>query len=292
MSGSSGTERILDALLAPEADRLPDRVIDAALADIARTPQRRALRVPWRLTSMTNSLRYAVAVAIVAIVGVGVLAFNSRSPGSGSGTPVPTLTAAPMPTAASTSSPAPSQVAPGIKAWTPYTSAVYGITFGYPDDWRLDSAATRKWQAGDELDNAYPLYADVFVRRDNEIGLGVSQRTAGSDADITSREGLAAWAEANFCDEAIDACETVPDVAMPMCAGKVACLPAVLVPLSDSTTAFIADTENGLVTIVSIFRPDGFPGAAQYGGSVQLLKSILTTMDVWTPEPGQIPAGS
>lgn len=28
------------------------------------------------------------------------------------------------------------------------------------------------------------------------------------------------------------------------------------------------------------------------GGGVQLLKSILTTMDVWTPEPGRIPAGT
>ena len=52
MNGTVDTERILDAFLAPEADRLPDRVIDAALADIARTPQRRALRVPWRFHYM------------------------------------------------------------------------------------------------------------------------------------------------------------------------------------------------------------------------------------------------
>ena len=93
-------------------------------------------------------------------------------------------------------------------------------------------------------------------------------------------------------DDQIDACETVSDVAVPMCVGRVACLPAVLVPLSDSTQAVIADSETGLVTVLSLARPDSFPAAARYGGSVQLLKSILTTMDVWTPEPGQIPSGS
>ena len=119
--------------------------------------------------------------------------------------------------------------------------------------------------------------------------MGVWQQPAGTGADITSREGLAAWAKAHVCDKAVDACKTVPDVAIPMCLGKVACLPALVVPLSDSTTAVFADAETRLVTVVSLGQPDGFPAAARYGGAVQLIKSILTTMDVWTPEPGQIP---
>ena len=123
----------------------------------------------------------------------------------------------------------------------------------------------------------------------DDIAFAVWQQTAGSGDDLESREGLAAWFATNRCDEAVDACETVSDVALPMCLGQLACLPAVLVPLSDSTGAVFADTEAGLVTIVSLGRPDGFEGAARYGGSVQLLKSILTTMDVYTPEPGQIP---
>ena len=73
MNGQADTERILDAYLAPEADRLPDRVIDAALADIARTPQRRALRVPWRFPPCLLSTRATgiAAVALVAVVGAG-----------------------------------------------------------------------------------------------------------------------------------------------------------------------------------------------------------------------------
>ncbi len=38
-----------------------------------------------------------------------------------------------------------------------------------------------------------------------------------------------------------------------------------------------------MVQVVVVAREDGFPSAARYGGSVELLKSILTTMDVWTP---------
>ena len=127
------------------------------------------------------------------------------------------------------------------------------------------------------------------IRDGDQIAMGVWQQPAGTGADITSREGLAAWAQANACDETFDACNTVPDVAIPMCLGREACLPALVVPLSDSTAAVVANAETGMVTVVSLGRPDGFPAAARYGGAVQLIKSILTTMDVWTPEPGQIP---
>ena len=58
MKARSDTERILDAYLAPEADRLADRVIDAALADIVvpfneRTASRAAV-------ALTRGSRVAV----------------------------------------------------------------------------------------------------------------------------------------------------------------------------------------------------------------------------------------
>ena len=244
---------------------------------------------------MTNTMRAAAGIAIVAIVGVGVLAFNFRPSGSGTGTPTPTAaptpTTAPTPTAAPTASPGPWAAAPGIPAWTTYTSETYGITFGYPDSWRVYGAAARVWQPGD--DPTSDAYKEVFVNSQavdgDDIAMAVWQRPAGSGADITSRQGLAAWFEEQLCDDQVDACETVSDIAVPMCVGQAACLPAVLVPFSDSTQAVFADAETGLVTVVSLARPDGFPAAARYGGAVQLLKSILTTMDVWTPEPGQVP---
>jgi hypothetical protein len=284
MNGRIDAERVLDAFLAPESDRLPDRVIDAALADIARTPQRRALRVPWRFPLMTNTMRAAAGIAIVAIVGVGVLALNLRPAGNGaSDRPAPTATPAPAPTT------------PGITGWTAFTSEMYGISFQYPDDWTVEARATRKPNAGDDILSTF-AFSDVFLnphgRDGDQIAFGVLQVPAGPGVDVASREGLAAWAAANACNDAIDDCETVPDVALPMCLGRAACQPAILVPLSDGTTALFANSDTGLLTVVSIFREDDFPAAARYGGSVQLLKSILATMDVWTPEPGQIAEGS
>lgn len=277
-------QRIADWL---EADptAAPADVLSTVVAALPSIPQaRRGLLAPWRFTQMTNFMRATAGVAIVAIVGVGVLALNLGKPGGGTQqTPGPTATAAASPAAAPTPSPGPSEAAPGIKAFTPYTSAVYGITLGYPNDWRLDSAATRKWQAGDSFD--FGPYADVFVSPDGEIGLWVFRVAAESGADIASREGLLAF----VCELDASVCQSISDVAEPMCLGRVACLPAVLVPFAEGVHAYFADTETRMVTVVEIGREDSFPGAARYGGSVQLLKSILTTMDVWAPEPGQIP---
>lgn len=248
-------------------------------------------------------MRAVVSVLVVAIVAGCSGATDGTVPGSkppgsspsaGSGTSAPTLSAAPAATAAAASAPAAVEVAPGITAWTNYTSAAYGFTFGYPDGWTVDGAATRKWHEGDQPAGG-ALYSDSFMnpesRDGDQIALGVWQMS-GSAGDITSREGLSSWFAAHICDDKIDACATVSDVAVPMCLGKAACLPAVLVPLSDSTQAVFGDAETGVVTVVSLGRPDSFPAAARYGGSVQLLKSVLTTMDVWPPQPGQIPAGS
>jgi hypothetical protein len=106
MNGRIDTERILDAFLAPEHDRLTDRVLEASLADIARTPQRRALRVPWRLPFMPALTRTTgiAAVALVAVVGAGgFLYLNANSPSGPGGQP--TASPAPSPTPTSTHPP-------------------------------------------------------------------------------------------------------------------------------------------------------------------------------------------
>jgi hypothetical protein len=294
MTGRSSTERILDVYLAPEADRLPDRVLEAALADIARTPQRRALRVPWRFPTMPAISRATgiAAVALVVVVGAGGLIYlNSRAPsGSGASTPptssdAPTTapTLAPTATAAPTPTPSAWDPAPGITGWTAYTSEVYGITFGYPDHWHVEAPATRTWQAGDPFD--FGSFADIFISPDNDVALYLFRMVVEPDVDIGSRDSLGAL----VCELEASHCEAISDRAEPMCLGRVACLPAVLVPGPGGIFAYFADPETRMVTIVSVGRRDSFAGSAQYGGSVQLLRSVLTTMDVFTPEPGQIP---
>jgi hypothetical protein len=225
---------------------------------------------------MTNFARAAAGIAIVAVVGVGILVLNSRPPS-------PAATGAPSP------SPAPSDAAPGIEAFTPYTSAQYGTTFGYPDDWTLHAAATRGWQASDSFGADDVSFADVFVSPEEDIALFVWEMPAGEGADVESVEGLTAWAR-TFCkDVDAPACAGFTQRAVPMClnAGGDPCRGALLVPTAGQQWAFFVNwgtatlTSNpDRVTVVAIARDDSFPSAARYGGSVELLKSILTTMGV------------
>jgi hypothetical protein len=266
----------------------PADVLSTVVAALPSIPQaRRGLLAPWRFTRMTNFARAAAGVAIVAIVGVGVLAFISRSPGAGTtDTPAPTLTAAP------TATPAPSLVARGIAGWTTYTSEVYGFAFGYPEDWTLHAAATREWQAGDRIDADDWPYADAFASPEEAtVGLFVWEMPAGEGADVESVQGLKAWAE-TFCNDiAASSCEEFTQRAVPMClnAGGDPCRAAILVPTAGEQYAFFVNWNSAMLTgvpdrvrVVVVAREDSFPSAARYGGSVELLRSILTTMDVRT----------
>ena len=298
MNGRVDTERILDAFLAPEADRLPDRVIDATLDQLARTRQRRAMRVPWRFLTMPASSRATAiaAVVLVAVVGAGALIYlNSTATGGVGGQPA---TSTPSPTVAP--SPATSAVAPGIAAWREYTSRVYGFQFGYPKDWTA-YAATRGWKASDATAADWP-YADAFSNPEqtdgDSIGLWVFQVPAGDGANLASVTGLKAWAQ-SYCKMTATqrpggaiACNGFTARAKPMCreVGGDVCLAALVVPDSDGVTAFFGDGKPDTVRVVSIGRPDDFPAAARYGGSIQLLTSILSTMGVHTPVNGQAPA--
>jgi hypothetical protein len=248
--------------------------------------------------SMPKAALAAVAVLVLAVSGLMLLGRSAELPGAvgapASPSPSPTATA----TAAPTASPAPSEIAPGITGWTaPLTSEVYGVTLSLPDGWRQVATATHKWPPVDQADETIFdtfLNADRSVRDGDQIAMLVYQRPAGSGEDITSREGLAAWVQANLCGESdpghdpAQACEYVVE---PMCIGRTACLPAILVSDPGSVVAIIPNAETGLVTIVQLGRGPDFPATAGYGGGVQLVKSILTTMDVWTPEPGQLPSG-
>lgn len=285
MNARTDTERILDAFLAPESDRLADRVIDGALADIARTPQRRALRVPWRFPLMPASSRVTsiAAVALVAVVGAGALIYlNSRAP-SGPGSPTTTV----APTVDVT--PEPTSVAAG---WTTYTSAAYGLTMSYPSDWSVAASATHKWQPGEPaVPDAWP-WADVFGNPEevdgDSMALWVWQMPAPAGSDLNSREGLLDVLR-EMCDESTLLCPT-DDPPTPMCLGEQDCQPAIIMLVGDGEPiALFGDPESGLVTLFHIGRPDDFPAAARYGGTVALLKAILAQVDVRAPQPGETP---
>ena len=282
---TSDFDRLASAWLTEGPEELADRVLAAALREVHLTRQRR-LRVPWRFLTMPALSRAAgvAAVAIVAIVGVGGIIYLNNAPGEpGAPTATPTATTAPTP--------APTEVAPGITAWTTYTSAIYGTSFGYPSDWSVRAPAVRNWQAGDAFPADELPYADEFVspgEGDAQIGLIVWQR----HIDIfTGTENLKALAD-KFCDEVVrSSCETFTQRAAPLDfnnGNRGGC--AILVPTADQQYAFLSDRSSCLITeatswitVVVVAREEDFPSAVRYGGSVELLKSIITTMNVWRP---------
>jgi len=287
-------ERAVRDWLEDGSDRTPPTATNAVLLAIKTTPQERGLRIPWRFPLMPAYVRYAAAVAIVAIVGVGVIAFNVRPPGIGSTTPAPTLTAAPA------STPVSSEVARGITAWTAYTSTLYPrMNFRYPADWS-GVPATRAWEIGDVFPADELPFAETFVSPDAgdaQIGLVVWEMPHDGNGGPDSYDLLKVWAQ-TFCNDVLhaSACEDFTQDAQPMChllgeecdAGD----GAILVPTAGAQYGFFRTWQSEMfdsstVRVVVIAREDGFPSAARYGGSVQLLKSILAAMNVWTP--GQVP---
>jgi hypothetical protein len=140
MKARSDTERILDAYLAPEADRLADRVIDAALADIARIPQRRSWWPAWRSNRMNTYAKLIAAAAAVLVVAVVGYQFLPRDRGvGGQPTAQPSPTTQPSPTATSSATaavipPLPEgTLAAGTYRLRPFSSETMTIDVTVPD---------------------------------------------------------------------------------------------------------------------------------------------------------------
>jgi hypothetical protein len=176
MTGRVRTERLLDIYLAPEADRLPDGVLDAALDQIAVTGQRRALRVSWGHFRANPGLRLA-ATAIAAIVVLGGLLSVIGPQRFGTG-PIPTP--AVSPSIAATASPAPTPVDPS--GWTPFVSDRHGITFRVPPGWSLVKATGPWiWQPADPgpsnaaADRAVGPQNQAFVVASQRLPAGMSE---------------------------------------------------------------------------------------------------------------------
>jgi hypothetical protein len=135
MTARTNTERILDAFLAPEADRLADRVIDAALADIARTSQRRSWWPAWRSNRMNTYAKLiaaAAAVLVVAVVGYQFWPGSNNNIG-GQPTAQPSATVTASPTAAAVPPIVDGPLAAGTYRLRPFASGTMTIDATVPD---------------------------------------------------------------------------------------------------------------------------------------------------------------
>jgi hypothetical protein len=102
MNGRRDIERTLDIWLVDGPSVMPDRLFDAVLDRVERTPQRRFARLTLRLTDMNPRFRlYTLAAAGLVVALVGLYLFNRASPNVnvGSSPSVPATPTAPASTA-------------------------------------------------------------------------------------------------------------------------------------------------------------------------------------------------
>ncbi|OGN85993.1 MAG: hypothetical protein A2X23_06310 [Chloroflexi bacterium GWC2_73_18] len=111
MTDQRELDRLLGVFFVDGADELADRVIDAALDQLDHTQQRRALRMPWRFSTMNTSTRLAAA-AVIGVLAVGGTLYLLQPGRPGVGGPGPTPSASATPTPAPTPSPTPTPTGP------------------------------------------------------------------------------------------------------------------------------------------------------------------------------------
>jgi hypothetical protein len=294
MTRDQTTERQISDWLVGEGEyELPDRVLDATFHRAAATRQLRALP-GWRTFLMDRKvISFAAGAAAVAVVVIAGAAYFGQPDASGVGA-APTPPATPNPEASDVPSPQPSFVAPGITGWKTYTSDVYGYTISIPSDWSVAAPASRKWHLGEPTDGETAPWADAFVNNEDTDGDGIAmlvyQVPAPAGADLESWEGLHA-AHRELCDEPTVAACLEDYTPVPMCLDEQNCAPAILALAGDDPVpvALVGDPEKGIVTLIQMGRESSFPAAARYGGTLSLLRSILTQIDVRDPQPGETP---
>jgi hypothetical protein len=161
----------------------PEQALEIVLASFPSIKQRRAVRVPWRTTSMSSTLRLGLAAAVVVAAALGSVYFlGSRSNSSvgGPGTPAPTV--APSPSAAPSESPAAVQTT--RPNWTTFTSPLYGYTVDHPTAFQA-AAATEEWPLGEIVGKEEPWVDKFFaaVGQTTFVGIASQQLPAGLAAE-------------------------------------------------------------------------------------------------------------
>ena len=191
MSAKLDLERRIADYYASEApSRAPDRVLEAALATIDDTPQRRAvIRMPRRFQKMNSVAKLGLAaVAVLALVAFGLAVMG---PGRGVGSP-----GSPSPIPSSSPSSSPSASAQPALTQT-FTSNIHGISVKYPSGWMV-TPATVPWTTGLPPACEIPCADRIYERASDSPFIGLSSqplngKTGEQWADGVAKE--AAWGD-------------------------------------------------------------------------------------------------
>lgn len=216
MIGNMDIERELDRWLAAGDDVLPARAMDAALARIDQTPQRRARMVPSRRTDPMTLLRLAAAAALIALVTAGLfVAGGGPRPSDAPPSPAASFPAqAPVATPSPPSSPAsPSPTGPTpTPIWTSpplserCTSKPVGysmpVTAGYTGE-----PARGEWNYYAPTEDSSPWLEHMWSP---DHLVTITARSASLGRAMTTDEWLAAFLASPNSPYSADDCKVAP----------------------------------------------------------------------------------
>jgi hypothetical protein len=208
----SEVELVLDRYLSDGPEQVPDRVLDAALDTIDDTKQRRALRVPRRISEMPSIFKVALAgAAVLVVLAVGFTYLNPRPTGSVAGPGASSAPASGGPSGLA--SPSASVALLDTSLWVPFRSVRYWYDIGHPAHW-APTPASRDWtMATDRLDVLTPG-ADQFIDQSASYRILVTAWMAEVPSGMTDDQWLAAYykkltpaqaTELNLSQECVDA---------------------------------------------------------------------------------------
>ncbi|HET9084531.1 MAG TPA: hypothetical protein VFN41_09035 [Candidatus Limnocylindrales bacterium] len=210
-------ERELDRWLGPGDDVLPARAMDAALARIDLTPQRRARSVPSRRTDPMTLLRLAAAAALIALVTAGLFVAGggprpddgrSSAPAVSAPVQAPAATASPSPTSTATASPpgptpTPIWTSPPLSAR--FTSPSVGYSMPLPAGYDTE-AGKGEWNYYAPPQDAAP-WQDTISSPDHLLIM--TARSAKLGRAMTTDEWLEAFLASPNAPYSADDCKVV-----------------------------------------------------------------------------------
>jgi hypothetical protein len=216
MIGNMDIERELDRWLAPGDDVLPARAMDAALARIDMTPQRRARTVPPRRTDPMTLLRLAAAAALIALVTAGLFVAGGgpRQDDASPSTPASLPARAPVATPSLLSSPAsPSPAGPTpTPIWTSpplserYTSKSVGYAMPVPTGYEGEPARG-EWDYYAPTDDSSPWLEHMWSP---DHLVTITARSASLGRGMTTDEWLAVFLDSPNAPYSSDDCKVAP----------------------------------------------------------------------------------
>ena len=178
--------------------------------------------------------------------------------------------------------------APGVAGriytgdWIPYTSNQYGFVLGHPPGWS-EIPATRAWTYRDDGKDYLTPAADAFRSAAGDVRVSAWLVPFGPVEPEQSWESVEAWIE-GYCPKTdLQSCGVIHAQAEHLCVEIRDCHPGLLVPFENGVQAFFFGgvSEEGGMTVVSVWWDERAAATAKYGGSKRLLEAFISTMNVW-----------